>query len=287
MGDAARRRSEASAQHLSRHLIGPDDAAAEEDAPYPQRRLPGRKSHRARRTHADYWRDGVHAWRARTKQLRPGYRGCFVTILATALLAGVSIGLSIAAPIGPTSMLCVQRTLARGLPTGFATGFGVATVHLIYGALAALSGAAFAGAWLHAAPMSLASGLVLLGFSIRVFRRAIVVDALTESRASLDSSYCGAIGFGFLNPITPVLFATAIPGLIGQGQDAIPMTIGGVFLGSLGWWAFLALSVSLLRQRLTRGILNHINRCAAVFMACIAIAMMVSGFHSATIAGPF
>lgn len=251
------------------------------------RRLPARICNQARRTHADCWQDIAHAWRARTEHLRPGNRGCFVTIPATALLAGMSIGLSIAAPIGPTSMLCVQRTLARGFPTGFATGFGVATVHLIYGALAAVSGAAFAGAWLHAAPMSLASGLVLLVFSIRVFRRAIVVDALTERWGSLASSYCGAIGFGFLNPITPVLFAAAIPSLNGQGHEAIPMTIGGVFLGSLGWWAFLALSVCVFRHRMTRSNLTHINRCAAAFMAYIAIGMIVSGFHSANSAGQF
>ncbi|KQT79632.1 hypothetical protein ASG51_02970 [Methylobacterium sp. Leaf465] len=64
-----------------------------------------------------------------------------VSVIATALPAGASRGLSIAAPIGPTSLLCIRRTLAGALPTGLATGLGVATVHLTDGTLAARWGA--------------------------------------------------------------------------------------------------------------------------------------------------
>ena len=32
------------------------------------------------------------------------------------------MGLSIAVPVGPIGMLCIQRSLSRGFHTGFATG---------------------------------------------------------------------------------------------------------------------------------------------------------------------
>ncbi len=201
-------------------------------------------------------------------------------MLATALLTGATIGLSIAAPIGATSMLCIQKTLSRGLPTGFATGFGVATVHLVYSTLAAASGTLLLGAWFSAPTILLVSGMLLLAFSIRIYRRDLVTAEMTEGHHKLITSYCGAVGFGFLNPVTPVLFAAAVPSLVHQGHDALPAVIGGVFMGSACWWAFLAIGVSLLRHRVTVQRLSQMNKCAAIFMAYIAIGMLHAGLRS-------
>lgn len=201
-------------------------------------------------------------------------------MLATAVLTGATIGLSIAAPIGATSILCIQQTLSRGLPTGFAAGFGVATVHLIYSTLAVASGTFLLGAWFSAPPIVLLSGMLLLAFSIRIYRRDLVIAEMSEGQRKLIASYCGAMGFGFLNPVTPVLFAAAVPSLVNQGREAIPAMIGGVFIGSACWWAFLAIGVSLLRHRVTAQRLRHINKCAAIFMAYVAIGMLLAGFRA-------
>jgi threonine/homoserine/homoserine lactone efflux protein len=201
-------------------------------------------------------------------------------VLATAVLTGATIGLSIAAPIGASSMLCIQQTLSRGLSTGFAAGFGIATVHLIYSTLAVASGSLLLGAWFSAPPIVLMSGLLLLAFSIRIYRRDLVVAEMTEGQRKLIASYCGAVGFGFLNPVTPVLFAAAVPSLLNQGREALPAMIGGVFIGSACWWALLAIGVRLLRQRVTSQRLRHVNKCAAVFMAYVAIGMLLVGFRA-------
>jgi len=44
---------------------------------------------------------------------------------------------SIAAPIGPTGVLCIKRTLAEGRASGFSCGLGAASADAIYGGLAA------------------------------------------------------------------------------------------------------------------------------------------------------
>ena len=46
------------------------------------------------------------------------------------LIAGVGVGLTVAAPVGPMGILCIQRTLTSGAAAGLATGLGAATVHL-------------------------------------------------------------------------------------------------------------------------------------------------------------
>ena len=40
-------------------------------------------------------------------------------------LSAAAIGLAVAAPVGPMSLLCMRRTLAQGWRTGFATGAGI------------------------------------------------------------------------------------------------------------------------------------------------------------------
>jgi hypothetical protein len=52
------------------------------------------------------------------------------------LLRGFLIGLSIAAPIGPISVLCIRRTLAEGRLVGIVSGLGGATGDAIYGCVA-------------------------------------------------------------------------------------------------------------------------------------------------------
>ena len=52
-------------------------------------------------------------------------------------LKGLLIGFSIAAPVGPIGLLCVQRTIAYGRWSGLVTGLGAATADGLYGAVAA------------------------------------------------------------------------------------------------------------------------------------------------------
>ena len=53
-------------------------------------------------------------------------------------IKSVVMGLSIAVPVGPIGMLCIQRSLSRGFQAGFATGVGAACADAIYGLLGAL-----------------------------------------------------------------------------------------------------------------------------------------------------
>lgn len=60
-------------------------------------------------------------------------------------LKGALLGFSIAAPVGPIGVLCIRRTLARGMVSGFVSGLGAATADGIYGAIAAFGLASLTG----------------------------------------------------------------------------------------------------------------------------------------------
>src|SRR5881227_3985703 len=54
------------------------------------------------------------------------------------ILTGLTLGFSIAAPVGPVGVLCIRRTLADGRASGFVSGLGAASADAIYGSIAAL-----------------------------------------------------------------------------------------------------------------------------------------------------
>ena len=55
----------------------------------------------------------------------------------TLLIRGFVLGFTIAAAVGPISLLCIRRTLAEGRLVGLVSGLGVATADATYGAIAA------------------------------------------------------------------------------------------------------------------------------------------------------
>src|SRR3989442_11638170 len=55
---------------------------------------------------------------------------------ANFFLRGFLFGLSIAASVGPMSLLCIQRTLTKGQLYGLMSGLGVATADGVYDSIA-------------------------------------------------------------------------------------------------------------------------------------------------------
>jgi len=52
-------------------------------------------------------------------------------------LKGCVLGSSIAAPVGPTGVLCIRRSVTEGRLVGFVSGLGSATADACHGVLAA------------------------------------------------------------------------------------------------------------------------------------------------------
>lgn len=190
------------------------------------------------------------------------------------ILTGATIGMSIAAPFGPASVLCVQRTICNGLYPGLMTGLGIATVHLTYGALASITASRLALASQHSFVVPVIASLLLMAFAFRVLRSTVVLDAKIDKSGALRSAYYGAICFGFLNPFTPILFAAASPNLASHDVPSAAASIAGVFIGSLVWWSALSGGVSFFRTRLTAPVLNVSNKIAGFFLGAMAVTML-------------
>ncbi|MBV9250198.1 MAG: LysE family transporter [Acetobacteraceae bacterium] len=174
-------------------------------------------------------------------------------------------------------MTCIHRTFAGGIGPGLASGMGVATVHLLFGALG-LSGLVTAGESLRLnhAGIELAGSTIVVFLAIRSFRAA-AVTAYTGSRpaGTVGSAYSAAILLALSNPMT-IVGMTAACSSFGVASANCPWEAAiGIFCGSALWWTVLCSVVATLRCRLSLSTMLWINRSASGMMACFGVLSIV------------
>jgi threonine/homoserine/homoserine lactone efflux protein len=198
-----------------------------------------------------------------------------------AAMAGLAIGVAVAAPIGPVGLLCIHRTLARGLMTGISTGFGFATTHALYGSLAAM-GVSIAARGTADTAIHLLGALMILYTAANALRSRPSAPIRAAGRLQHVSSYATAVAFTLGNPTTLLAFALIVPGMANQtkySQAEIAMLAAGIFAGSVGWWMTLSTGVAFARERITTGGLQVVNRITGVALAMSAVLLVVQAMR--------
>ncbi|WP_186328121.1 MULTISPECIES: LysE family transporter [Haloferax] len=206
---------------------------------------------------------------------------------------GLVLGVSIAAPVGPIGVLCIQRTLSKGRRSGFVSGLGAASADAVYGAIAGFGLAALSSVLLgHRNAIALAGGAILLYIGIRSIRGdpASVESAPTTEQSAVVSPDSNArtlaadFGSTFLltltNPVTILAFVGIFAGLgVGVSGDylAAAVLVAGVFAGSALWWFVLSAAVDRVRERVTPAVLRRVNQLAGVVIVGFGVAALWSG----------
>ena len=135
----------------------------------------------------------------------------------TLFVRGVVLGFTIAAAVGPISLLCIRRTLAEGRLVGIVSGMGVATADATYGAVAAFGLTAVTDLlvdWRRA--LGVVGGAFLLWLAWRTVpvRPAETATAGNgEGRRGLPGAYLSTLGLTLTNPMTILSFAALFVGL--------------------------------------------------------------------------
>jgi threonine/homoserine/homoserine lactone efflux protein len=189
---------------------------------------------------------------------------------------GFILGFTIAAAVGPISLLVIRRTLAEGRVVGLASGLGVATADGAYGAIAAFGLGAITTVLVNARPiLGLVGGVFLLWLAWTT-ARAEPHDPATEAparRGGLVGAYLSILGLTMTNPMTILSFGALFAGLgvtVGDTAGATLITIG-VFLGSSAWWLLLTSIVGLLRRRVTTTWVRRINFASGLVIGAFAV----------------
>jgi threonine/homoserine/homoserine lactone efflux protein len=195
---------------------------------------------------------------------------------------GLVLGFTIAAAVGPISLLTIRRTLAHGRIYGLASGLGVALADATYGGIAAFGLTAITSILVEwRTVLGLVGGLFLLALAWRTLTSRPGDVAAAEDRPGLMGAFVSIFGLTITNPMTILSFAAIFAGLgvVGRGgADAALLTLG-VFCGSASWWLILTWIVAALRTRVTVLWLTWVNRVSGVVLlafAAISIASAVT-----------
>lgn len=200
---------------------------------------------------------------------------------APLVVQALVIGFVIAVPLGPIGLLCVERTLLRGAGAGFSTGLGVAAADAVWCALLA-----FGARWMaepllaYSEPLRLLGGLVVALLGLRTLLQSVRPCELSAPPPRLSGgAFITAFGLTLANPMTLVIFVAIFAGL-GLAEAAISTVaamevVGGIFLGSLLWWACLTLIVARVRHRLAPRTLAWTNRAAGIGLIAFGLALMI------------
>ena len=200
---------------------------------------------------------------------------------AALLLTGAIAGLTIAMPIGPFCLLCIQRSLRGGFLAGFSTGLGGATVSVTQ-AIVFLLGLQ---RLLPAMPgsggkvLSALGSLMLLWSAVRTWRAHLLPTGSSGSPAASGyaPAYLSGAAFNAVNPLAAVLLLAALSPVLGAGTPPrlnSVVLVAGMAAASCAWYAGLTLFVSVVRARLSLAFLKGLNRVAGGALAIYAAATL-------------
>ena len=195
-------------------------------------------------------------------------------------IKGIAVGFAIAAPVGPVGILCIQRSLTKGVLYGLVSGMGAALADATFGAIATF-GVSFVANFLDRQQywFQLAGSLLLLAMGSHTVLAKWQPPSARAGTSDLAHDWATTFLLTITNPITifsltavfvAVGIATGTETLLGGG-----MVTAGVFLGSALWWAVLCGGVSFFHGQVPDAYLRWIHTVSGFIMLIFGAGVMV------------
>ena len=190
---------------------------------------------------------------------------------------GVSLGFSIAAPVGVIGVLCINRTLVQGSIVGLVSGLGAATADAIYGCIAGF-GLTFISnfavnqqLWFHSI-----GGIFLCYLGIKTFLAKLAKQEVAlRSTSGLLSAYISTFFLTLTNPMTILAFLAIFSGLglanTNSNYSSTAVLVLGVFIGSSLWWLLLSSGVSCLQTKFNLKKLRLFNYVSGIIITVFGL----------------
>jgi threonine/homoserine/homoserine lactone efflux protein len=203
-------------------------------------------------------------------------------MLLAFLLKGVLVGIIIAVPAGPVGVLCIRRTIFQGRLAGFASGLGASTADAVFGIIAGFGLTVVSDLLLgYQDWLRLGGAGFLLYIGIRAFTAGPIEGEQSEQGPEgLLADYASTFVLTITNPVTILAFLAIFAGIGFSGPQATVGRAGvlvlGVWLGSLLWWAALALGAGMVRPSFDRDHLVWINRASGGILVFSGVLLLGS-----------
>lgn len=194
-------------------------------------------------------------------------------LTATAFIKYIAVGLAVAVPVGPMSLLCIDRTLRHGFMAGAVFGGGIALADMTYALIVGI-GLASVQHWLgmYGHWLRLGGAIIITILAIGMLRPRPISSPQTD----VPNTHWRALGLAYTltmsNPHTILLFATVLAATsLSIDTTQALIFAGGVGVGSMGWWLVLTTGIKRIAHRLSNSTINRINHGMAVILILTAL----------------
>lgn len=203
------------------------------------------------------------------------------------VIQGIIVGLILAVPVGPLSLICIQRTLSEGKLHGIFSGLGVTVADSVYATIAFLGITAISGLIIvHQDLFRAFAGVVLLVVGVRIVLSLPNKECEKTGHESYAEDFLSMAALAIANPLTLIFLMVTLPGygFVFGGTSLVLATefVAGFFCGSVAWWIFLCGFVGSVGSRISPKNLVLINRVSGAFIICVGAVMLISVILSLT-----
>jgi threonine/homoserine/homoserine lactone efflux protein len=201
------------------------------------------------------------------------------------ILKGILLGLTVSMPLGPIGIILINRTIKRGMLSGFFSGLGLATADTL---LALLAGVGFTVIISFIKEerfiLSIIAGLIIIGVGLKVFLSNPVKDIRNREKTdkSLWRDYYSVFVLSISNPYTIFIYVAFFSGVQVNGNvnpELVPFfLVPGVLIGTIGWWFFLSYFVSRFKKKIRLRLIVRLTKIAGIIIIIIGIIVLLSVF---------
>lgn len=199
------------------------------------------------------------------------------------IIAGVSIGLAMAAPLGPVNLIVIRTALNHDLKVAFLAGLGAVFADVLMAGVAAYGIQSIQHFIMdYAKVLETTGGLLLILLGIRTARTHFAASDLAPvARAArfgltftLSMTNPGlALGYlAIFSSMSSMLALGATP-----YRPAIVLI--GIALGGALWWLILSFFIVRLKTKLSASTLDKINRWSGIFVAAFGFVLLMRAFN--------
>jgi len=198
------------------------------------------------------------------------------------LYKGLLLGFSVAAPVGPIGILCINRTINKNFAAGFVSGLGAATADLIYGLIAGLGLTAISSFLINQKLWIQSIGLIFLFYmGIKtIMKKESEIEFSADAEKGLLKDYLSTLFLTVTNPMTILFFIAVFAGLglskAVNGFSSIIQLVLGVFIGSGIWWMFLCGLTTKLKTKINKNVLRKIDLVSGLLILFFCLLILTN-----------
>ncbi len=197
------------------------------------------------------------------------------------LYKGLILGFSVAAPVGPIGILCINRTINKNFIAGLVSGLGAATADLIYGLIAGSGLTAISTFLINQKMWIQLIGLAFLFYiGIKtIMKKGREIEFNPDADRGLLKDYLTTLFLTITNPMTILFFIAVFAGLglskTVNGFDSVIQLTTGVFVGSCIWWLFLSGLTNKLKTKINKTILRKIDLVSGIMILFFGLLILI------------